>query len=212
MLALLENLNGLELLFAGCAVFGTVLFVIRLVLMFVGGVDDAHSADTGDVGDVDAGDFDGGDFDSADMDHTGEMHDSDLSFKLLSLQGITAFFMMFGLVGWAVIRQGEYSPLVPMAAGTVAGLLTVWVMKKIFQFATGLQSSGTMNLKNAIGQEGSVYLTIRPGQSGKVQVSVQNRLSVLEAVTEGSEEIKTGESIRVVRIIAGKLVVEKLKS
>ena len=205
MLALLENLNGLELLFAGCAVFGTVLFVIRLILMFSGmGGEDAHSAD--------AGDMDGGDFDGADMDHTGEMHDSDLSFKLLSLQGITAFFMMFGLVGWAVIRQGQYPSLVPIAAGTVAGLLTVWVMKKIFQFATALQSSGTMNLQNAIGQEGTVYLTIRPGQSGKVQVSVQDRLSVLEAVTDGSEEIKTGESIRVVRVLAGKLVVEKLNS
>ena len=204
MLALLENLNGLELLFACCAAFGGVLFIIRLVLMFVGGVDDAHSADTGDM--------DAGDFDSADMDHTGDMHDSDLSFKLLSLQGITAFFMMFGLVGWAVIRQGQYPTLVPIIAGTIAGLLTVWVMKKIFQLATSLQSSGTMNLQNAIGQEGTVYLTIRPGQSGKVQVSVQNRLSVLEAVTEGNTDIKTGESIRVIRITAGKLVVEKLHS
>lgn len=205
MLALLENLSGLELLFACCAVFGTVLFVIRLILMFSGmGGEDAHSAD--------AGHMDGGDFDAGDMDHTGEMHDSDLSFKLLSLQGITAFFMMFGLVGWAVIRQGQYPALVPIAAGTVAGLLTVWVMKKIFQFATALQSSGTMNLKNAIGQEGTVYLTIRPGQSGKVQVSVQDRLSVLEAVSDGNEEIKTGESIRVVRATAGKLVVEKLIS
>lgn len=204
MPAFLENLNGLELLFACCAVFGGVLFAIRLILMFVGGIDDAHSADSGNV---DAGDFDG-----ADMDHSGEMHDSDLSFKLLSLQGITAFFMMFGLVGWAVIRQGQSHSLVPIAAGTVAGLLTVWIMKKIFQVAMSLQSSGTMNLKNAIGQEGTVYLTIHPGQSGKVQVSVQDRLSVLEAVTEGNEEIKTGESIRVVRITAGKLVVEKLSS
>jgi len=36
MLAFLENLNGLELLFACCAVFGAVLFIIRLILMFVG--------------------------------------------------------------------------------------------------------------------------------------------------------------------------------
>jgi len=201
MLAFLDGLSGLELLFACCAVFGTVLFVIRLVLMFVGGIDDAHSADAGDM-DAGAGDFDAGagDFDAADMDHTGDLHDSDISFRLLSLQGLTAFFMMFGLVGWAVIRQGEYNALIPIAAGTVAGLLTVWVMKIIFQFATGLQSSGTMNLKNAIGEEGTVYLTIHPGQSGKVQVSIQNRLAVLEAVTDSKEEIKTGEPIRVVRI------------
>lgn len=212
MLAFFENLKGLELFFACCAVFGSVLFVIRLALMLIGGVDGVHSADTGDMGDMDAGHFDGGDYDSGDMDHTGDVHDSDLSFKLLSLQGITAFFMMFGLVGWAVMRQGQYHAPVLLIAGTVAGLLTVWVMKKIFHFATLMQSSGTMNLKNAIGQEGTVYLTIHPGDSGKVQVSVQGRLSVLEAVAEGNEEIKTGESIRVIGLSAERLVVEKLSS
>ena len=205
MLAFMENLRGLELLFACCAVFGTTLFVIRLILMFVGGVGEgAHSADTGDMGT--------GGIDSADMDHTGDFHDSDLSFKALSLQGITAFFMMFGLVGWAVLRQGDYAAWIPILCGAVAGLATVWVMKKIFQVAGSLQSSGTMNLANAVGQEGTVYLTIRPGKSGKVQVTFQDRLSVLEAVTEGSEEIKTGQSIRVVRVSAGKLVVEKTGS
>ena len=133
MVAFLDNLSGLELLFACCAVFGTVLFVIRLVLMFMGmGGEGAHSAD---VGHIEAGGMDAGHLDTANIEHTGEMHDSDISFKALSLQGITAFFMMFGLVGWAVIRQEKYNALIPIAAGTVAGLLTVWVMKKIFQFA-----------------------------------------------------------------------------
>jgi len=220
MLAFLDNLSGLELLFACCAVFGTVLFIIRLILMFSGmGGEGTHSADIGHIeaggmeaGGMDAGGMDAGGMDAANMDHSGEFHDSDISFKALSLQGITAFFMMFGLVGWAVVRQGKYNALVPIAAGTVAGLLTVWVMKKIFQFAGSLQSSGTMNLQNAVGQEGTVYLTIRPGKSGKVQVTVQDRLSVLEAITEGNEEIKTGQTIRVVRVAAGKLVVEKVNS
>jgi len=201
MLAFLEKLSGLELLFACCAVFGAVLFIIRLILMFMG---IGHAADSGNM--------DAGHLDSAPIDHTGETHDSDISFKLFSLQGITAFFMMFGLIGWAVIRQGDYPAVFPIAAGTAAGLGTVWVIKKIFQFAASLQSSGTMNLQNAVGQGGTVYLTIRPGKSGKVQVTVQEQLSVLDAVAEGPEEIKTGEAIRVVRIAGGKLVVEKIIS
>lgn len=203
MLAFWDGLSGLELLFASCAVFGTVLLAIRLLLLFIGGFDDGHTADTGDM--------DGG-MDAGDMDHTGDMHDSDLSFKLLSLQGITAFFMMFGLVGWAVIRQGQYPPLVPIASGTAAGLVTVWIMKKIFQIAGSLQSSGTLDLKNAVGREGTVYLTIRPGQSGKVQVDVQERVTILEAVTGENREIKTGEPVRVIGLTAGKLVVEKLNT
>jgi membrane protein implicated in regulation of membrane protease activity len=212
MLAFLQNLNGLELLFACCAVFGAVLFFIRLVLMFVG-----HAGDAG--GDMDAGamhDIGGGDAGmgadvGADGGHDFSGHDSDLSFKTLSLQGITAFFMMFGLVGWAVVRQGNYAAWIPILCGTAAGLITVWVMKKIFQFATSLQSNGTLNLQNAVGQEGTVYLTVKPGKAGKVQITVQDRYSILEAVTEKEEELKTGQTVRVVKVIAGKLVVEKSK-
>jgi len=194
----MDNLGGLELLFAGCAIFGTTLFVIRLALMLIGFGDHHDAADGGT--------------DAVDVDHSGDFHDSDLSFKLLSLQGITAFFMMFGLIGWAVIRQGDYAPWIPVACGTAAGLLTIWLMKKIFQAAGSLQSSGTLNIDNAVGQEGTVYLTIHPGSSGKVQVNVQNRLSILEAIANNDQEIKTGESVRVVRIAAGKLVVEKISA
>jgi hypothetical protein len=203
MLALLESITGLELVFVVCAAFGGALFVVRLILMFMGAAD-SEAPDGMDVDGMDAAD--GFDADG------GDISDTDISFKLLSLQGITAFFMMFGLVGWAVIRQGDYPPLVPIASGTAGGLITVWIMKKVFQCATSLQSSGTMNLNNAVGQEGTVYLTIRPGQIGKVQVNVQNRLSVLNAITEGTEEIKTGADVRVVKIKADKLVVEKLNT
>ncbi len=205
MLAILESITGLELVFVICAAFGGSLFVVRLILMFMGAAD-SEAPDGMDVDGIDVDSADGFDADA------GDVSDTDISFKLLSLQGITAFFMMFGLVGWAVIRQGEYPPLVPIASGTVGGLATIWVMKRIFQFATSLQSSGTMDLNNAIGQEGTVYLTIRPGDIGKVQVNVQNSLSVLNAITEDDEEIKTGADVRVVKIKADKLVVEKLSS
>lgn len=213
MLALFEGITGLELVFVVCATFGGALFVVRLILMFIGAADseapDGMDVDGMDVDGMDVHDMDVHDFDSADG-----IHDADISFKLLSLQGITAFFMMFGLVGWAVIRQGkgDYPPLVSIGSGTAAGLITIWIMKQIFKWATSLQSSGTMNLNNAIGQEGTVYLTIRPGDIGKVQVDVQNRLSVLNAITEGTEEIKTGADVRIVKIKADKLVVEKLNS
>ena len=85
-------------------------------------------------------------------------------------------------------------------------------MKKIFQMAGSLQSSGTIDLNNAVGQEGHVYLTIHPGQTGKVQITVQDRLMVLNAIAEGNEEIKTGQRVWVVRVSAGTLIVEKLES
>lgn len=211
MLLFIEQMSGLEMVFAGCAVFGTALFIMRMILMFVGhtGDSDVDGHDIAhDIGhDMTAGDADAGhDFSGHDVSET------DVSFRLLSLQGITAFFMMFGLVGWGVLRSGDHHPLVPIECGAAAGLLTVWVMKKIFQYAGMLQSSGTLNLQNAVGQDGTVYLTIKAGQPGKVQVTVQQRLSVLEAVAEDGQEIKTGRPVRVVKVTAGRLVVKKLES
>ncbi len=196
MLLFIAEMSGLERLFVLCAAFGTILFVVRLALMFLGG---GH------------GDADGAAADSPDMPTAGmhDLADSDISFKALSLQGITAFFMMFGLVGWAMIRQGSIPAVWCIVGGTAAGLATVWVMKKIFQMAGKLQSSGTLNLQNAVGQEGTVYLTIHAGQTGKVQIALQGRLSVLNAAAVGQEEIKTGQVVRVVRVSADTLVVEK---
>ena len=40
MLAFLNNLTGIELLFASCAIFGGTLFILRLILMFMGHIGD----------------------------------------------------------------------------------------------------------------------------------------------------------------------------
>ena len=100
MLAFLSDYSSLEKFFAVCAAVGGLLFVIRLILQFVGGDSDAGDMDFDadfDV-DVDAPDVgDGADFDS----------DTDLSFKALSFQGITAFAMMFGIdQGFAMFFGG----------------------------------------------------------------------------------------------------------
>lgn len=190
----ISEMGGLELVFVTCAVVGTALFVVRLVLMFLG-----------------AGHHDVADVSGADGDLTGhhDVSDSNVSFKALSIQGVTAFLMLFGLVGWALVRQGNATPLWALAGGTAGGLATVWVMKEIFQMAGSLESSGTMDLRNAVGQEGTVYLAIHPGQTGKVQITIQGRLAVLNAMAAGQEEIPTGQTVRVARVTADTLVVEK---
>ncbi len=199
MAFLLSNVTGLEKLFIACAILGGCLFVVRMILMFISGM--GH-------GDIDSGGHD------ADLSGDAGGHDvstdSDLSFKAMSFQGLTAFFMMFGLVGWAMIRESNYPPAVAVLAALAAGAGTVWLMKFLFESAGKLQSSGTLDLNNAIGQEGTVYLTIRPGQIGKVQVAVQERMETLDATTEHTEELKTGQRIKVIKRSANLLVVDKL--
>jgi membrane protein implicated in regulation of membrane protease activity len=200
MLALFDDYVGMEWFFLLCALIGGTLFTIRLILQFVGGDTDMDA--DGDI-DIDV-DMDG------DVD-VGDGGDSDISFKLLSLQGITSFALMFGLVGLAMMRQSGQNEIRALVAATAAGSVTFWLMQWIFNKAKVLQSSGNIKMKNAVGKEGDVYLTIHPHGTGKVRVSVQNHLKVWEATTGSNQEIKTGERVRVTGVVSGNvLVVEKL--
>ena len=195
-MSFLQNLT-LDHIYIGCATLGGALFVVRLILMFLGG-------DHGDGG---------GDGDVGDLHHDG-LADSDVSFKILSLQGITAFTMMFGLVGLAITRtlpMGSVGKLISLAGGAVAGFVSVWVVAWIFDLMKNLQSTGELNIEEAIGQEGKVYLTIPANDTGKVQVTVRGSLKIYDAVTDGEHEIPTGERVVVERVIGGaQLVVTKL--
>jgi len=184
------DFTALEYFFLACAVVGGIMFLFRLALFFLGGGDT-------DV-DVDSASTDGG------------LTDTDSSFQYLSIQSLSAFFLMFGLVGLALLREGVQE-VVALLAAVVSGVFTVWIVSQIFVQMKKLQSDGTLKMENAIGQEGTVYLTIPENGTGQVRVSVQGGLRIFDAVSADRQAIPTGASIRVIRLISGKvLVVEKL--
>lgn len=190
----LWGLKGLEMVFAACALLGGGLFLIRMVLFFLGGFGEADADGGVDAGDVDVGDA----------------FEAVASFQLVTLQGLTAFLMMFGLVGLALLKSDTGNIVATLGAGA-AGAVTLVIVGKIFSSLLALQSSGTLDMRNAVGQEGTVYLGIPADGTGKAQVTVQERLMVLDAVSEGREELKTGERVKVVRVIGGRtLSVEKI--
>jgi hypothetical protein len=79
-------------------------------------------------------------------DVSGDHADADASFKLLSLQGLTSFFMMFGLVGLALLRANLHV-LITIIGGMIAGLVTVAVTGLIFTQMKRLQTEGTIKIK-----------------------------------------------------------------
>jgi hypothetical protein len=202
MMALLEQFVGLEKLFLVFAIAGTVLFAVRLILQFLGGGVHHDIGAPVDVVPTDVGTTDGGDVSG---------HDAYLSFKLLSFQGLTAFFMMFGWVGLAMMHQSGQGPLVSVVAAIGAGLVTVWIISWMFHWAGSFQSSGNINVHNAVGQEGEIYLGIPPAGIGKVKVTVQERQRIYNAVSKDKTEIKTGQRVRVTEVTPQDvLIVEKL--
>lgn len=179
-------MTGIELAFVTCAAIGGALFLLRFILQLFGLHHDVAM-------DIQSGDLD--------------LANSDIGFKALSFQGITAFLMMFGLVGFALHRSEHAGAGLSLAGGTVAGLAAAWLMAMMFRWMAKLQSASNYDPKQAIGQRGSVYMNIPAGGTGKVSVTINNRLSVLDAVAKDRAELKTGEAVEVVEIAGSNVLV-----
>jgi membrane protein implicated in regulation of membrane protease activity len=190
------GLSFLEIIYWLFTIIGGTLFILRTLMMFLGGglSDDALDAA----------------LESADEPSSDHSADSDAGFKLLSLQGLTAFFMMFGLVGLAFLNTSLPSFL-SVIGGTVAGLLTFTALRLIFTQMKRLQSEGTIQLKNTIGTQGSVYLNIPKDGTGQVQIVAQGALKIFDATSNSKQDLVTGEKIRVIGLDGNTLVVEKIK-
>jgi len=130
---------------------------------------------------------------------------------LLSLRTLLAFFIGFGWGGAFLLRLGlpiQLAVLGAVAIGGVFFLLVFWLMGLVYNLA----ESGTVDLRNAVGQVGTVYLPVPPQRTGQgqVQVRVQGRLRELPAMTDAAERLPTGTPVRVIAMLAPDLVlVEK---
>ncbi|MBU0485520.1 MAG: hypothetical protein KKB30_13525 [Proteobacteria bacterium] len=193
MVKLFSDFNGLEVFFLACAIIGGFFVILKLIMQFVGGDTDTDFGVDGEI--------------SIDPHHV----DSDLGFRFLSMHGLSAFFMMFGLVGLAFYRQSQAGVIISMIGAVVAGMASVWVIGKLFQGAVNLQSSGTLKTADAVGSTGTVYLSIPEGGTGRVSLNFQNRLREFDATEKNGKELSTGTPVRVVKVNANILEVEIIK-
>lgn len=179
--------------FYGIGIISLLVVIIQLLLTLVG-----FDADHGDVGfDVEVGDVD---------------HGSGIG--LFSTQTIAAFFMAFGWVGVAARKSGVEMLWVGGIA-FASGVISMFLMYKMLRGMMRLQSKGNLDYRNAIGEEGSVYVTI-PGSDqdgGQIQVNVQGRLTTAAArkITPGA--LKPGQRVRIVAVNGPtSFVVEEIQS
>jgi hypothetical protein len=198
----MAGLSWIEIIYWAATIIGGTLFVLRLIMMVIGGglgdgdVDIPHDVDIG--GDIHT-------------DIAGDHAAADVSFKLLSVQGLTSFFMMFGLVGLALLKS-NFPVVVTVIGGMAAGLATVAITGLIFTQMRRLQTEGTIHIQNTIGTEGSVYLTIPQDGTGQVQIIAQGSLKIFDAISKSKKTIATGEKVQVVGVASGNtLIVDKTK-
>ncbi|HEY6125639.1 MAG TPA: NfeD family protein [Steroidobacteraceae bacterium] len=172
--------SGVEQMFLLAGIVGGIILVFRLILTIAG------------------------------LDHHGDMTsghgDGDGAFQALTIQGVSSFFTMFGVVGFTLYRNASVGIALSLIGALAAGSLSVWIIHKMFTAMLRLQSSGTVSLFAAVGSEGSVYLTVGK-DGGRVQINFANRLREFEAVSADGGTIPTGTAIRVQSVAANTLVV-----
>lgn len=183
-----DALSTFEKVYWITAGISSVIFLILLVLTFIGGEVD-------DMGDVDT-DIDG---------------DIGIDFQFLSFKNLMGFFTIFGWSGIAFINAG-YANVITLIVSVVCGLLMMTAMAALFYYLGKLTSDGSLKLKNALNATGEVYLTIGANRSslGKIQVKVQGGLRELEALTDEDHDLKQGDIITVTTVTDnGILIVNK---
>ena len=161
--------------------FASLVFVIQTIMTFIGmdtdgGMDVDVSADTAIDGDSGP-------------------------FQLFTFRNFINFLLGFG---WSIIsfEKAIENQFVLILVSAVIGVLLVMAVMAIFRFMSRMEQSGTINMANAVGSKGNVYLKI-PGEKrgeGKVQISIQGAIREFDALTTG-EELETGAPIRVVEVI-----------
>lgn len=168
----------------------SVFFVLQTVMSLFGG--DVLSAD--------------GDADLAVESDTG------IDFQFLSIKNLVAFFTLFGWVGILTSSSGM-APVWSVLLAIVAGLLMMLLMATLMYFMSKLTESGTLELKNAKGRTGTVYLTIPAKRAGmgKVQISIQG-FQTLDALTDDEVEIHTGAVVEVVDTLNEEILIVKRTS
>ncbi|MCI6501834.1 MAG: hypothetical protein MSA49_01185 [Clostridia bacterium] len=190
MIAWWMGLDLSQQIFALVGIAASVILLIQtLMLLFgLGGGSDAD----GD-GDFDSdgteGDIDG------DGDHGGD------GLTLFSIRGIVAMLCILGWTG--VIFLGTSMPtILAVFLALLCGFLTLVGMAYIMRAISKLQSSGNLDIGNAVGKVGQVYIPIKPNgmAGGKITLTVQGKYSEFSAITMADHVLTTGSYVRVVSV------------
>jgi membrane protein implicated in regulation of membrane protease activity len=126
---------------------------------------------------------------------------------LLSLRFWAFTLAFFGLAG-TVLTVGGLGALTPVVAGGFglgSGYAAARVLRGLARRPLGLLGDGAAN----VGREGRLLLPVRPGQRGKLRLSVGGISTDLLAETEGADALAAGDTVLVVGMRDNVALVER---
>ncbi len=175
------------------AIPSTLVLLIQTVLLLIG------------FGDSDADDFD-------DAGYAGDIDSGDDGLSLFSIRGIMTMLAVMGWSGMALLETSLPGG-VSILLAIVFGIIMLFLMAFSMRAVSKLQSSGNIDIGNAVGKVAQVYIPIAPNGSGagKVTITIQEKYSEFNAITTANQTLRTGSYVRVVAVDdSGTLVVEPL--
>jgi hypothetical protein len=179
-----------------CFLIGGTLLVGQFLLGLLG-LGHLHDFDLHDVHDLGGHDGPG--------DHEG---DGSWFTGMLTFRTLVAALTFFGLGGLAGLQRWGPDPWpLTLAVAVAAGGGALVIVGSLMRWLRRQTASGTVHIKRAVGQSGTVYLTVPAGRAGagKVTVCVQNRTMEYQAVTP-DQELPTGAKVMVVGVVNGDTV------
>ena len=178
------------------ALITSLVFVVQMVLTFIG------------IGDADADADFGGDTDISD----GSTLDAGGAMQLFTMRNIINFLLGLGWGGvclYSVIPNAVVLSIVAI----LVGVAFVYVFILIYRQMRRFEKNGAFNIKECVGHTVDVYLTIpaKRSGSGKVQVSFYGSVQELAALTDSDSPIRSGAKVRILEIVdGGTVLVEKV--
>ncbi|NLD71695.1 MAG: hypothetical protein GX649_03140 [Chloroflexi bacterium] len=203
-----SGLTPLNQLFWVLVVFFTTLFAWQFVASFTGFVGEGGPDldGDGDLGDGDFADADG------DLDGDGDLADDSsgvFTFRLLSLRSALAFLTLFSWAS-ALYLGADISYFRAFLLAALWGLAGMVAVAAFFWALPRLSEEGTMDVRRAVGEPATVYVTVPPEGTGQVRVVVGERVSYLRARSATGSVIRPGTPVRVLRVEGSVLEVEEV--
>lgn len=168
-----------EPIYSVMALLGTLLFLLKMIMMIVGGDSDS-------------------DLDGADLDDP--MHvDGAESFTLVSVQSVLAFFMGTGWIGLAAKLQWGMNSMTSLFVAAGFGALMMLLSSFLNMKMRSLNATPRNTIdRRAIGLTGRAYTDIPKagGGAGQIEITINGKQQILQASSEKAG-IKAFTSVKV---------------
>lgn len=180
-----ENLN-LQHFFVWISLFSTILFILKTIIFTLTGGDAEVQSDFISISDTDA------------------------SFSVLSLQTILAFFMGFGWMGLAALNQLKLSMILVITLAFIVGLVFMFATAYLMFSISKLNQRSKIDYNDCVGREGKVYQNIEPKSEGQIEIVINKKLVIVNALNLEDEKIDAFQKIKVEKVENDKLYIRKI--